>query len=353
MTDDALQTNTGFQTLPTDEINYMRNSVKATVDAYDGTVTLYAWDEDDPMLDAWSEVFPGVVKPKDAIPDSLMAHLRYPEDLFKAQRYQFQRYHVTNASDWFEGSSRWEVPRDPQSQSQQQPPYRLFTDTGDGEAWSLTSVYVPRRKDNLAAFMGVNSDATSPDYGKITVLELPNERTDGPRLIANTLSTNEDVSRALLPYTTGDAKPVFGNLLTVPVGDSFMYVQPLYTRREGESSFPILRFVLVNYNGNVGIGQTLSEAIADSLGVEADGGSQPSGQPTEGSDGGQSGGQSGGGGEQPQGDVNSQIRSLLAQAEEKFNQADAAQRDGDTVRWARLTEKARDLIAEAVRLSER
>ena len=114
MTDDSLQENTGFQTLPTDEINYLRNSVKATVDAYDGTVTLYEWDEEDPILQAWEEVFPDVVQPKDDIPDALMEHLRYPEDLFKAQRFQFQRYHETSASAWFEGSSRWEVPSDPQ-----------------------------------------------------------------------------------------------------------------------------------------------------------------------------------------------------------------------------------------------
>ena len=96
--------------MPTDQINYMRNAVKATVDAYDGTVTLYAWDETDPMLEAWRSAFPGTVQDKAVIPAALMEHLRYPEDLFKAQRFQFQRYHETSASAWFEGSSRWEVP---------------------------------------------------------------------------------------------------------------------------------------------------------------------------------------------------------------------------------------------------
>ena len=145
MTDDALQSNdTGFQTLPTDEINYLRNSVKAVVDAYDGTVTLYEWDEEDPILNAWEAVFPDVVQPRDEIPDSLMEHLRYPEDLFKAQRYQFQRYHVTDALDWFKGSGRWQVPEDPQPSNTLQPPYRLFADTGRRETWALTSVYVPR-----------------------------------------------------------------------------------------------------------------------------------------------------------------------------------------------------------------
>ena len=356
MTDDSLQEDTGFQTLPTDEINYLRNSVKATVDAYDGTVTLYAWEDSDPILKAWDEVFPGVIKARDEIPEELQAHLRYPEDLFKAQRHQFQRYHVTDALDWYEGSGRWEVPTDPQAANSKQPPYRLFADTGEGDTWSLTSVYVPRQKENLAAYMAVNSDATSDDYGKITVLELPNERTDGPNLIANTFASNEDVSRALLPYTTGDAKRVPGNLLTLPVGDGFMYVQPVYTQRAGESNFPILRFVLVSYNGSVGIGTTLSAAIEDSLdggGSTTDPESPETPTPTETPSPSASPSQS------PTaepttpapGGTQAQIRDLLQQAEDKFNEADEAQRNGNSVKWARLMEEGRELIEEAVRLA--
>ena len=114
MTDDSLQEDAGLQTLPTDEINYMRNAVKATVDAYDGTVTLYEWDADDPILKAWMGAFPDTVVPTSEIDEELMAHLRYPEDLFKVQRYQFARYHVEEASDWYQGSDRWEVPRGPE-----------------------------------------------------------------------------------------------------------------------------------------------------------------------------------------------------------------------------------------------
>ena len=353
MTDDSLQQTTGFQTLPTDEINYLRNSVKATVDAYDGTVTLYAWDEEDPILNAWEEVFPDVVQAKETIPDELMEHLRYPEDLFKAQRYQFQRYHETSAKDWFEGSTRWEVPKDPQADTSLQPPYRLFSDVGEGQTWSLTSVYVPRKKDNLTAFMSVNSDATSEGYGKISVLELPDTRTDGPRLIANELSTDETVRQELLSFTQGDAEPVFGNLLTLPIGDSFMYVQPLYTRREGESAFPVLSFVLVSYQGSVGIGETLREAIADSQdGVgttpgEEDPETPPTEEPTPTEEPSPSETPT----EPSAGDTQAQIRDLLRQAETKFSEADAAQAAGDTVKWARLMEEGRDLIERAVRLA--
>jgi uncharacterized membrane protein (UPF0182 family) len=355
MTDDALQDNVGFQTLPTDEVNYLRNAVKATVDAYDGTVTLYAWDESDPILRAWQGAFPGVVKPKADIPDSLMSHLRYPEDLFKAQRYQYQRYHITDAQAWLEGSERWEAPKDPQAKDRLQAPYRLFTDADadDEQTWSLTSVYVWPKRDKLAAFMEVNSDATSNEYGKISVLELPNEATDGPRLIANTLSTNDEVRDRLLPYTQGDAKAVYGNLLTLPVGDDFMYVQPLYTVRDSESAFPVLSFVLVSYRGEVGIGSTLRGAIADSLQVANTAPEPSGGEGTGDGTGSEEEPEETDGGEQPTAGTQARIRELLREADEKFTQADEAQRSGNTVRWARLMEQARALIDEAVTLSSR
>ncbi|WP_442940286.1 UPF0182 family protein [Nocardioides sp. B-3] len=137
---------------------------------------------------------------------------------------------------------------------------------------ALTSVYVPREKSNLASFVSVNSDATSDDYGKISVLELPDERTDGPGQIANLLQTDDGVREELLGFTQGGVDPIYGNLLTLPVGDGLMYVQPVYTRRSGDaaSNFPILRFVLVSYGDRIGVGTTLREAIADVLGVSAD-----------------------------------------------------------------------------------
>lgn len=345
MTDDSLAQDLGFQTLPTDEINYMRNSVKATVDAYDGTVTLYEW-EPDPISEAWGEVFPGILKPRDEIPDELLEHLRYPDDLFKVQRYQFAKYHETDAKLWLDASTRWEVPRDPEAETRLQPPFRLFVD----DTWALTSVYVPRGRANLVSFVSVNSDATDEaDYGKISVLELPNERTDGPGQIANELSSDEAVREELLSFTQGGVTPVPGNLLTLPVGDGLMYVQPLYAKRSGtESSFPILRFVTVSYGDEIGIGTTLREAIADVLGVAPENPSTP--PPTTEPPGGQGGGNP----EQPgtSGSVNDQIRALLAEAEAKFAAADKAQSNGNTVGWARLMDQGRELINEAFALAD-
>ena len=346
MTDDSLSQDNPFGTLPTDEINYMRNAVKATVDAYDGTVKLYAWDEEDPMLEAWRNAFPGTVEDRDEISDELMKHLRYPEDLFKVQRYQFARYHVTDAGDFYQGNDRWQVPADPYAEDSYQPPYRLFVDdptTSSDETWSLTSVFTPYSKDNLAAFVSVNSDATSDEYGEMRALQLPNEQTPGPGLIANEMANSDNVRREVQPFNLGEIKPTFGNLLTLPVGEGLMFVQPVYaTRQLSEASYPILQFVIVSYGGTVGIGDTLVEALADVLGVDPESVNQPT--PSE----------EGGGNNQPPDNQSTeeQIISLLRQAQAAFDAADAAYRDGDTVEAAKQQERARDLIEQAVALSE-
>ena len=387
MTEDSLQSATpGFATLPTDEINYMRNAVKATVDAYDGTVTLYAWDEEDPILQAWEGVFPDAVQPRSAISDELLEHLRYPEDLFKVQRYQYARYHVTDPGDFYQGNNRWEVPRDPNADSSLQPPYRLFTgedgaepaqdptgdsaadapeaDTtnadGSGKVWSLTSVFVPFDKENLASFVSVNSDATSADYGKMTVLELQDPNAPGPGLIANEFSQDEGVVSALLPYRgAGSPPPVFGNLLTLPVNDGLIYIEPIYAQRSSsESAYPILQFVTVSYGNRVGIDTTLSGALADAFGVAnldpvpADNDGQNGGNNGggNGGNGGNSGGGNGGGNQEPTGTINQQIAQKLQQAQSAFDAADQALTDGDTVRYARQVNRAQQLIEEATTL---
>lgn len=344
MTDDSLNRGTTFGTLPTDDINYMRNAVKATVDAYDGTVHLYAWDEGDPILRAWEAAFPGTVEPKSAIPPDLVAHLRYPEDLFKVQRFQFARYHVTNPLDFFQGNNRWNVPADPESRTTYQPPYRLFIDQGGTPTWSLTSTYVPDGKENLAAFVSVDSDATDPDsYGRITVLQLPNEQTPGPGLITNQMSNDDEVRRRLLSFNAGDTKPSFGNLLTLPVTEGLMYVQPVYASRASAASYPILQYVIVSYRGDVGIGKTLTAAIADALGETLS--TQP--PPSTGND----NGNGGDGKKGSQVTPKQRIAHLLGRAQAAFDAADRAFRDGDTVEWAKQTQKARELVNRAVTLS--
>jgi uncharacterized membrane protein (UPF0182 family) len=325
------------------------------VDAYDGTVTLYEWDEEDPILQTWEKVFPGTVQPKDEIPAELMEHLRYPEDMFKVQRYQFARYHVTDETDWYNGNNRWEVPTDPNSTGNLQPPYRLFVEQGAGtdtgatdEAFSLTSTFVPYNKNNLAAFVSVDSDATSPDYGKMRVLELDDQSAKGPGQIANDFNSDEDVANQLAQFNRSGGQAIPGNLLTLPVADGFIYVEPIYAVRAGSTvSYPSLAYVLVSYNGEVGIGDSLPQALGDALGAA------PTVVPPDDNSGGPdepgTGEEPGAGEDLP---VPVQIRNLLDDAQALFDKADEAQRAGNSVKWARLMEAGKDKIDAAVRIAD-
>ena len=251
-----------------DNVNYMRNSVKAVVDAYDGTVQLYQWDTEDPVLQTWEKAFPGVVQPKGAIPTELKDHLRYPQDLYKVQRDILARYHVTDPETWYQTSAQWEVPNDPvkaSAQAKESPFYLSVKWPGDKSAlFSLTSAYVPKGRQNLAAYMAVNADASSPDYGRLRILTMSDtSQIDGPGQSFNAMQTNEAVATRLRSFNqTGTATASFGNLLTLPVGGGLLYVTPVYTQRAtGSGAYPALTFVVVRFGQSVGIGDTLQQAL--------------------------------------------------------------------------------------------
>lgn len=351
MTDDSLRRNTQFQTLPTDEVNYVRNAVKATVDAYDGTVNLYAWDESDPILRAWSKVFPGVVKEKSAIPEGLLQHMRYPEDLFKVQRFQLAAYHVTDADDFYRQNDLWQVPVDPNDSDSKQPPYRLSVPSGssaDGpDVYSLTSTFTPNNRDNLAAFLSVDADGSQEDtYGTLRIKRMAVDRFSGPGQIANAIGQDRVLSQETLPYRQNDSRPIFGNLLTLPINDQLLYVQPVYTQRSsGAGAYPILRFVAVSFGDQVGVGQTLDEAVSAALGID------PSDGTSDGGGGNGSGGGDGGdnGGGTPSGGT---VSDLLDQANDKFAEANQALEDGDLAGYQTAVDEAKALVDRAIRASE-
>jgi uncharacterized membrane protein (UPF0182 family) len=253
------------------QINYIRNSVKATVDAYDGTVTLYQWDTTDPVLQAWMKIFPGLIKPKsDLLNDpAVLDHIRYPQDLFDVQRGLLAQYHISNAVAAYNGKGKWQVPDDPFTPGVAQPSYYVLAAPPSGPATTsefqlTTPMVVPGGTNNLAAYMSVNSDP-GPDYGKITVLEVPTQSNiDGPAQIGNIFHSNPTISKDITLLGTGRSRVITGNLLTLPVGDSFLYVEPLYVQATGgSSSFPTLQRVLVTYGNTIGYEQTLDEALTD------------------------------------------------------------------------------------------
>ena len=323
-------TTTGRGTIaqqPSEEINYIRNSVKAVVNAYDGSVELYAWNESDPVLKTWMKAFPGTVKPRSDISPDLMSHLRYPEDMFKVQRDLLAKYHVEDAGTWYQNSDLWRVPDDPTAVSSgsdsathiSQPPFYLsLRMPGQTEPkFSLTSVYVPNgERENLTAFVAVDAEATSPDYGKFRVLRLPgNLQIPGPGQVYNKFQTDEGIRQALLPINqpNSGARAQYGNLLTLPLGGGLLYVQPVYSvRTSGAGTYPVLRYVLVSFGDGVAYGGTLQEALNKVFKTNVDTGELPPG--TE---------------KPPTQQPNQTVKQAIADAQAAWTRAQAALTKGD------------------------
>jgi uncharacterized protein len=264
------------RSLPDKKVSYIRNSVKATVDAYDGTVTLYAQDETDPVLQAWEKVFPGTVKPRSDISPDLAAHLRYPEDLFKVQRQLLAKYHVDDPVTFFSTSDFWDVPLDPNpTASSYQPPYYIVAkDIAQNDAsasFQLTSAMNRFRRDFLAAYISASSDPAT--YGKITVLTIPSQ-VNGPKLAFNAISTDTAVSQDLGVIGRDNQNRIrWGNLLTLPVGQGgLLYVAPVYASpgaSDAASSYPRLIRVAMMYGDKVGYGPTVRDALDGIFGAGA------------------------------------------------------------------------------------
>ena len=265
------------------ESNYVRNSVKAVVDAYDGSVKLYEWDEQDPLLDAWESVFPGTVTPMSEMSADLMAHMRYPEDLFKVQRTVMSKYHVTDPEDFYSGGDFWKVPDDPTKEGDSaQAPYYLTLKMPDQEqaSFSLSSVYIiggNTDRNVLTGFLAVDSETASgepgvrnPDYGKLRLLELPrSSNVSGPGQVQNNFNSDGTASQVLNLLSQQGSQVIKGNLLTLPVGGGLLYVQPVYVQSSSGTQYPLLRKVLVSFGDKIGFADTLQEALDQVFGGDS------------------------------------------------------------------------------------
>ncbi|MEL0135765.1 MAG: UPF0182 family protein, partial [Aquiluna sp.] len=276
------------------EVNYIRNSVKATVDAYDGSVDLYQWDESDPILNAWMGIYPDTVQPLSAMSEDLLSHVRYPADLFKMQRSVLGRYHVTEAGAFYSQQDAWMTPNDPVEGTglgSLQPPYYLTLQTpgSDESAFSLYSTFIPQStgettRNVLTGYLIANAEAggqqgvVSEDYGKLTLLNLPRETiVPGPGQVQNNFNADSDVSSLLNILRQGSTRVLNGNLLTLPVGGGLLYVQPVYIESTGETSYPLLQKILVAFGDQIAFEDTLELALdalfgGDSGADVADGG---------------------------------------------------------------------------------
>jgi len=316
-----------------DYVNYVRNSVKAVVDAYDGTVSLYAWDASDPILQAWEKSFPGTLKPASEMPADLQAHVRYPEDIFKAQRLVYSRYHVTDPGSFYSGQDFWYVPTDPTQQAagKPQPPYYLTLRMPDQVApeFQLTTTFSPVRRQTLAAFMTASSEP-GPGYGRLRVLQLPrNSVIPGPLQVQNTFESSPEVASQLSLLRRGGSEVELGNLLSLPVAGGFLYVEPVYVRAS-QDGYPLLQRVLVSFGQQVAFERNLQDALAKVLGASV---------PDQ---------QNQGKGKTKQTTPERRLTKALADAEAALQASEQALQEGDFTAYGKAQDDLRDAINRAI-----
>jgi uncharacterized membrane protein (UPF0182 family) len=348
--------------------NYVRNSVKATVDAYDGSITLYAVDEADPVLQVWESAFPNLFLPKSSMSPELVAHLRYPEELFRVQTAAYSKYRL-DANDFFDRRGAWSVALAPPEQSGTSavfgdpgtvsttgqaaptdfanesdaarfvPYYTMFHPDGtDVSSFELYRPFQPfsttdQRKE-LIAYMTASSDPAT--YGKLVAYEFPlTDMPEGPNTIGAAMATDPKVSGEITLLSQEGSTAVFGDLQMIPVSKGVVWIRPLYVESDTAGQ-PLLRRMIVNYEGKIGIGVSLEDAFAQVFpGFSADIGDVAGAAPPD-------------PGNEPPTDATAQ--DLLQQAEVLFDDADAALKAGDLGTYDDKITAARALVQRALDL---
>ena len=249
--------------------NYIRNSVKAVIDAYNGTVDFYVSDPADPILRTYQRIFPGLFKPLAAMPQDLQQHIRYPEDLFLAQAQLYRAYHMDAPEVFYNREDLWQFPRElggidganSREGARMEPNYMIMRLPGEARAeFVLMLPMVPSQRENLIAWLAARCDP--PDYGKLIVYEFPKEKlVYGPFQIEARIQQNTDISQQISLWNQMGSRVIRGNLLVVPIEDSILYVSPLYLRAES-GQLPELKRVIAAYGDRVVMEETLGAALA-------------------------------------------------------------------------------------------
>lgn len=330
--------------------NYIRNSVKAVVDAYDGTVELYINDPEDPLIQAWDRAFPGVLTPMEEIDPQIRAHFRYPEDMFKVQAEQLLRYHIPSADSFYNASDQWELPLDNAfatnntgngNQRPFPPTYQLIRLPGDEEEdFALIQPFTPKDRQVLSSYLAASGDPEDPN---LRVLQMPpTETVFGPEQIHARIQQDPEVSQLITLLNSSGSEVILGNLIVVPIEESLLYAQPLFLK-SSQSDIPELRRVVLVYGDQVVMEERLDQALERLFGeIQAfdDITALPEGdEPVEGEDPVDS----------ATGDpvvVEGDVQALIGQAIEAFAAADEALAEGDLGTYQEQVEAAEALLSD-------
>ena len=244
--------------------NYIRNSVKVTVDAYDGTVTFYRADDTDPIVRAYGGAFPGLLKPLDKMPEALRRHIRYPEDFFAIQARKYATYHMLDPQVFYNREDLWAVPRRAIEgrDRDMEPYYTIMRLPGEQrEEFILLTLFNPARRDNMIAWMAARSDP--PNYGRLIVFNFPKQKlVYGPRQIDARIDQDPVISQQLALWNQRGSTVIRGSLLAIPIDQSLVYVQPLYLAASEQGALPELRRVIVAYGNQISMEPTLDQSLS-------------------------------------------------------------------------------------------
>ena len=308
------------------------------------------------MIQAHEAIFPGVFRPASELPAEIIEHLRYPEDLFRVQTDQYQLYHMTNPEQFFTVSDPWQIARDPstsprpalrgrfvdssgQEFNPMLPYYLLMKLPGEDRlSFLIMQPFTPRGRPNMVSFMVAKSGPLE-EYGRIIDYGLPSDsQIDGPGQVGDFINQDPEISAEFTLLGQGGSRVIQGNMLVIPIEESLLYVQPIYISANDEASstgIPEFKKVVVSFNGQIEMRNSLSEALTAVFGV-------PNGNGDESGDGGTT--------DPLTGTIEEQVVELLARADQAFMDADAAMQSGDLVTWAQKIEEAQAAVEEATRI---
>ena len=310
------------QSLPKSTTNYMRDAVKITVDAYTGETEFYIFDKTDPIIKAWSEIYPSLFKSADEMPSALKAHLRYPADLFTAQAQIYKTYHMTDVNVFYNKEDQWQIPSGANGKNLA-PTYVLIKLPGSSKAqFYMIQPYTPRNRENMIGWMAVSCEPES--YGKRTVFLFPKERVIlGPTQITARITQDPIISPQFSLWNQAGSQVILGDMAIVPMQDSIVYVVPVFLQA-AKTAIPELASVVVVYNDNVAMGKDFKTAFAAAM--KAD--SASSAATTTGSS---------------SQDTRNQ---LAAQAAKLYEEAAAAQKDGNWTLYGSKTDELGKVIEQ-------
>jgi uncharacterized protein len=317
--------------------NYVRNSVKITISAYDGGVNFYVADPSDPLIQAYEGIFPGLFHPLSAMPADLRAHIRYPQDFFAVQAAKYALYHMTDPSVFYSKEDLWRIAtRSVNGASTPMSPYYAvmkLPDVGQTEEFILMVPFTPARKNNMIAWMAARCDGA--DYGKVLVFAFPKEKLIyGPEQIQSRVNQSPSISQQLTLWDQGGSRVLRGTLLVVPVQNAVLYVEPLYLASEGGSSLPQLKRVIVAYSDQLVMEPSLEDALNAIFGGNG-------GTAAETASAGTSAAPSA-----PTKAIPASLESLIQQANQHYEQAQAALRKGDWNGYGQEMQKVGEILKQ-------